>query len=104
MSTNDRMNQTARWVLTTYFVLLLTLLIGLAKVAQLFLTGDDPMSAFSTPWKLLAFNSMMVLVFVARYLQPFLLTPPEPTPEPQPKYDPIEIERERIEFWAKQGF
>jgi hypothetical protein len=47
---------------------------------------------------------MMVLVFVARYFRPYLLTPPEPTPELQPILDPIEIERERIKRWTKQGF
>lgn len=104
MSTNKQLNKTARQVLMAYFVLLLTMLIGLVEVALLSLTGDDTMSAVSTPWKLLAFNLMMVLMFVARYLGPNLLTPSEPIPEPQPIRVPIEIERERIDYWAQQGF
>ena len=104
MFAKNQLNRTTQRILMAYFVLLLALLIGLVEVALLFLTGDDPMTAVSIPWKLLSFNLMMVLVFVARYLGPYLLTPPEPTPELQPILDPIEIERERIKRWAKQGF
>ena len=104
MSANNQLNPTARRILMAYFVLLLTLLIGLVEVALLFLNGDDPMTAVFTPWKLLAFNLMIVLAFVARYLRPYLLTSPEPALEPQPILDPIEIERKRIEYWAKRGF
>lgn len=70
MFAKNQLNRTTQRILMAYFVLLLALLIGLVEVALLFLTGDDPMTAVSIPWKLLSFNLMMVLVFVARYLRP----------------------------------
>jgi hypothetical protein len=84
--------------------LLLILIIGLAEVALLTWRGADPLTAVTTPWKLSAISLLMVLAFAARYLRPYLLAPPEPTPEPQPILNPIEIERERIERWSKRGW
>ncbi|MCB9420165.1 MAG: hypothetical protein H6667_10185 [Ardenticatenaceae bacterium] len=102
MLAKNRLNQTARRFILAYLVLMLTLLVGLVEVTLLILTGADPMTAVSTPWKLLAFNLLIVLAFVGRYLRPCLLTPSELTPQPQRELNPIEIERERIERWAKR--
>lgn len=99
----NQMNQTARRLLTVYTILALTLLLGLLEMTILALTGADPLTAVSAPWKLLAFNLLMVLVFVARYARPYLLAPPQPQPASQPITDPIEIEKERIERWARRG-
>lgn len=104
MLAKNRLNRMARRFLVTYVVLLLILLIGLAEVALLAWRGADPLTAVSTPWKLAAVGLLLALGFAARYLRPSLLAPPEPTPEPQPELNPIEIERERIERWAKQGW
>ena len=99
----NQINQTARRLIIIYTILLATLLLGLLEMTILALTGADPATAVSAPWKLLAFNLMMVLVFMARYARPYLLAPPQPQPKPQPTTNPIEIERERIERWAKRG-
>ena len=104
MLAKNRLNQMARRFLVAYVVLLLILLIGLAEVALLTWRGADPLTAVSTPWKLAAMSLLLVLGFEARYLRPSLLTPSEPTPEPQSELNPIEIERERIERWAKRGW
>lgn len=105
MFANNQLNRTARRIMMAYFVLLLALFIGLVEVALLRLTGADPMTAVTVPWKLWAMNLLLVLAFVGRYLRPYLLAALESTTEPQPApiLNPIEIEKERIERWAKRG-
>lgn len=102
MFSENRLNRTARWLIFAYMVLLFILLVGLVEVALLALSGYDPMTAVTTPWKLTAVNLMMVLAFIARYLRISALTLSEPVQKTQPTLDPVEIERERIERWARR--
>jgi hypothetical protein len=104
MFDSNQLNQTARRLTIAYSTLGLTLMVGLAEVTLLALLGADPLTAVTLPWKLWAMNLLLVMAFVGRYLRPYLLTPPEPAPEPQRKLNPLEIERERIERWAKRGW
>jgi hypothetical protein len=106
MFIKDQLNRTARRIAMAYSILGLTLLVGLAEVPLLALSGVDPMTAVTLPWKLWAMNLLLVLAFAGRYLRPYLLTLLEPAPEPQPIsiLSPLEIEKERIERWAKRGW
>lgn len=103
MLTKNQLNPTARRFFVAYMVLLLIVFIGLAEVALLSWRGADPLTAVSMPWKLGAVSLLLVLGFVARYLRPYLLAPADPTPELQPELNPLEIERERIERWARRS-
>lgn len=100
----NQFNQTTRWFLLIYFGLLFVLLISIVEMALLVMMGGDPLTAVSIPWKLLAFNLLMVLAFVGRYLRPYLLTPAQTNPKPPPELNPLEIEQARIERWAKRGW
>ena len=106
MFVENQLNRTVRRIAMAYSILGLTLLVGLAEVSLLALSGVDPMTAVTLPWKLWAMNLLLVLAFAGRYLRPYLLAPPEPAPEPQPVpvLNPLEIEKECIERWAKRGW